>query len=121
MPRSILLGRQRTSVTTYEYDDKDRLVRSVTVHDAEWAEEDLAYAQAKHRNDIDKCPGGCGLPLSETTDPDNEGAYESPLPVRCHACTPMGHRQQEYRESPSGLLFRVMKRIKHAVSNPRSG
>lgn len=94
----------------YEYDEESgRLVRSVTTHDAEWTDEDLAWAQAKRRNDADACPK-CGLPLAETTDPDNEGEYEAPLPSRCHACTPREHRMDEYRESPPGLLFSVRKR-----------
>ncbi|MFN2636912.1 MAG: hypothetical protein ABR585_07800 [Gemmatimonadaceae bacterium] len=109
----------------YEYDDVfdeqgnllikgDRVVRAVTTHDSEWTAEDLAYAQAHRRNELDTCPG-CGFPLSETTDPENEGAYESPLPARCHACTPLEHRKFEYRESPPGLLFRVFKRIEQAI------
>lgn len=120
MPRSILLGRQRTSVTVYEYDEESgRLVRSVTTHDAEWTAEDLAWAQAKHRNDADICPA-CRLPLSETTDPDNEGEYEAPLPVRCHSCTPLEHRKEEYRESPPGLLFHSRKRPTRAPSSRSS-
>jgi hypothetical protein len=105
----VLLGRQRVSVTTYEYDDDNRLVRSVTTHDAEWTGQDLAYAQAHRRNTLDDCPV-CGMPLSETTDPDNEGKYEAPPPMRCHACTPLEHRKSEYRASPPGLLYRVYLR-----------
>lgn len=102
-----MLGRRRTSVTVYEY-DADRLVRSVTTHDAEWSEEDRGWAAAAKRNADTDCPG-CGQPLSETTDPDNEGKYEAPLPTRCHACTPREHRMFEYRESPPGLLFPVRR------------
>jgi hypothetical protein len=87
-----MLGRQRKSVTVYEYDD-GLLVRSVTTHDAEWAGEDLGYAKAHRRNEVGKCPG-CGLPLAETTNPDNEGSYEAPPPTRCHACTPLDHPQR---------------------------
>lgn len=101
-------------MTVYEYDDQDRLVRSVTTHDAEWTEEDLGYGQAHRRNESDQCPG-CGLPLSETTDPEAEGAYEAPPPMRCHACTPLEHRKDEYRESPPGLLFRVYLKVKKAL------
>lgn len=113
MPRSILLGRQRKSVTVYEYDE-GRLVRSVTTHDAAWTEEDLGYGKAHRRNELGRCPG-CKLPLDETTNPDNEGAYEAPPPTRCHACTPMEHRKAEYLQSPPGLLFRVFQKVKQAV------
>ncbi|MFI7113953.1 hypothetical protein ACIBK9_47085 [Nonomuraea sp. NPDC050227] len=97
-----------------EYDEKGRLVREVLTHDAEWLEEDLAYAKAHRRNKLDECPA-CGLPLSETTDPENEGMYEAPPPMRCHACTPLEHRKNEYRESPPGLLFRVYLKVRSAL------
>lgn len=115
MPRSVLLGRQRKSVTEWEYDDEGRLVREVVTHDAEWTDEDLGYAKAWHRIELDRCPG-CQLPLSETTDPDHEGAYEAPPPTRCHACTPLEHRKGEYTESPPGLLFRVYLKAKKALT-----
>ncbi|MEV0382424.1 hypothetical protein [Nonomuraea sp. NPDC050643] len=111
----MLLGRQRTSVTVREYDEAGRLVREVVTHDPEWTEEDLGYAKAHHRNELDKCPG-CGLPLSETTNPDNEGRYEAPPPMRCHACTPLEHRKSEYTESPPGLLFRVYLKVKKSLA-----
>ncbi|TYB69744.1 hypothetical protein FXF51_06160 [Nonomuraea sp. PA05] len=110
----MLLGRQRRSVTVYEYED-GRLARSVTTHDAEWLGEDLGYAKGQRRNDLDKCPG-CGLPLSETTDPENEGRYEAPPPMRCHACTPLEHRKGEYTQSPPGLLFRVYLKVKKTLA-----
>lgn len=86
----------------------------MTTHDAEWLEEDRDYAKGHRRLMLARCPG-CGLDLNETTDPDNEGAYEAPLPVRCHACTPLEHRKSEYKESPPGLLFRVYKQIKKRI------
>ncbi len=109
----MLLGRQRRSVTVYEYED-GLLVRSVTTHDPAWLDEDLGYAKGHRRNEADRCPG-CGLPLSETTDPEHEGSYEAPPPMRCHACTPLEHRKGEYAESPPGLLFRVYLKVKKAV------
>lgn len=115
MPRSLLLGRRLTSVTVYEYDDETgRLIKSVTTHDPAWTEEDLAYAQAYRRNENDRCPG-CGLPLSETTKPENEGVYEAPPPTRCHACTPLEVRKGEYTQSPPGLLFRVYLKAKKTL------
>lgn len=113
----MLLGRQRVSVTEYVYDDAGRLLRSVTTHDAEWSEMDLGNAKAHRRNEADRCPG-CGLPLSETTLTENEGAYEAPPPTRCHACTSLEHRKSEYTESPPGLLFGVYLKVKRALSGP---
>jgi hypothetical protein len=103
----VLLGRQRVSVTTYEYDDRDRLVRSVTVHDAEWTVEDVDYAKAKRRNDAERCPGPCGLPLSETTDPANQGEYIVPDPTRCFACTELARREEQLAKAkikPGALI-----------------
>lgn len=100
------LGRQRVSVTTYEYDDAGRLVRSITVHDAEWTDDDRACAQARRRNEADRCPG-CGLPMSETTDAKNMGGYEAPYPVQCFACTPLEKRKAEYEDRH--YLFHVQK------------
>lgn len=109
-----MLGRRRVSVTVYEYDDDGRLVRSVTTHDPEFLDEDLGYGKAHRRNEMDLCPT-CRMPLSETTDPDNEGRYEVPPPIRCHACTPIQHSMQEYKDSPPGLLFRAYLKVKKAV------
>jgi hypothetical protein len=109
-----MLGRRRTSVVSYEYDDDGRLLREVVTHDPQWTGEDLAYAKAWRRIEADRCPG-CGLSLSETTNPDNEGMYEAPPPTRCHACTPLEHRKSEYTESPLGLLFRVFSKVKKTI------
>lgn len=56
--------------------------------------------------------GGCGQPLVESTDPDNEGRYVASLPHRCHACTALGHRMDEYQNSsqPKALRFGVTLR-----------
>lgn len=81
-------------------------MRAITVREPEWLEEDRDWALADQQEQANKCPGGCGLPLDETTDPANEGAYEAPLPVRCFACTTLAARQGEY-ENPASLLFHV--------------
>jgi len=110
VPRSILLGRQRKSVTTYEYDENGRLVRSVTVHDPEWTEEDYGWAAAEESNRAALCPGGCGHPLEETIDPDIE--WEAPLPVVCFACRTLAKRQAEYQrpDVEPGHLFHVQRK-----------
>jgi hypothetical protein len=103
------LGREPRSVTTFEYDGRGRLVRAITVREPEWLEEDRDWATADLHEQASKCSSGCGLPLDETTDPANEGAYEAPLPTRCFACTTLSARQAEYKEDPSSLLFHVRK------------
>lgn len=108
VPRSILLGRQVRAETIHHYDENGRLVRSTTTWDALWTEEDLGWALAQDAEDAERCQ--CGHPLSETTDPDAEGEYEAPLPTRCHACTALEKRREEYRESPLGLLFSVARK-----------
>lgn len=49
----------------------------------------------------------CGHPLSETTDPASEGRWTAGLPIRCHACTAIAVRQEDYREAshPQALLW----------------
>lgn len=106
----MLLGRRRRAVTTFVYDEETgRLARAVTVWDPEWTDADRAWAQAHAEEQAALCPG-CGLPLDETTHPDSEGEYESPLPTRCFACTSLEVRKAEYKEKPEALLFAVHRR-----------
>lgn len=55
---------------------------------------------------------GCGLPVHETYDPDNERAFEAALPVRCHACTTRDKRAAEYDEAKQreALRFPVTRK-----------
>lgn len=108
IPRSRLLGREPRTVTTYHYDGEGRLVRAVTVRESEWTEDDRDWALADLQVQDGLC-GSCGLPLEETTDPDNEFAYVADEPARCHACVPV-NRSKRSREDPSdGWIFRVRK------------
>lgn len=43
------------------------------------------WAVALEALEADTC-GGCGHPLSETTDASAEDSYRLGLPIRCHAC-----------------------------------
>lgn len=78
--------------------------------ESEWDDEQQAWmiALATRRADLHVC----GQPLSESADPANEGRYEAELPVRCHACTAMEIKQQDYQQTPqpSALLWRVRRR-----------
>jgi uncharacterized protein with PIN domain len=103
------LGRVPAETITVEYDDQDRVARLVVDREPEWTEEDVGWATAHLEELADRCPG-CGEPLSETADPEAEGEYETPLPTRCHACTPLEQQKDEYKDSPPGLLFSVQRR-----------
>ena len=54
---------------------------------------------------------GCGQPVHESMDRKNERRYVADLPSRCHACTTLGHRMDEYRgdnvSQPQALRFGV--------------
>lgn len=78
----------------------------MTEVEPEWTAEDRAWAFADLQLEADTC-GGCGQPLSESTDPEREGGYEAPLPTRCHACTTLTAQQDKYTEARPGLLFEV--------------
>lgn len=81
----------------------------MTEVEPEWTEEDRAWAIALLELHADTC-GGCGQPLSQSTDPDAEGGYEVPDPTRCHACTALHKHQEKYAEAAPGLLFETQRR-----------
>lgn len=84
IPRSVGLGRQRTSRTRYIYDDDGRLVESVTTHDAEWTDDDIAHALAWADWRAGLCDG-CGHPLAETINCP-PGTWVVTEGVTCDAC-----------------------------------
>jgi YD repeat-containing protein len=89
IPRSQLLGREPEAVTEYEYNPDGRLVRSITTTEPRWLPEDVAWAFAWMLEQADRCPGDCGLPLSETTamrDGEPVHSYRVPTPRVCRAC-----------------------------------
>ncbi|MFB4285706.1 hypothetical protein ACBJ59_61340 [Nonomuraea sp. MTCD27] len=108
IPRSKLLGREPREVTVFEYDDADRLVRAITVREPEWLEEDRDWALADLDDQASRCPNGCGMPLEDTTHPDNEGAYVADEPPRCHACAAVTAKKKAVGD-PTDLIFTVRK------------
>ncbi|MFI7630275.1 hypothetical protein [Microbispora rosea] len=109
-------------MTTYEYEPdtlnedgslvRGRLARSVTVHDALWTEEDLGWAMGERANAAALCPGGCGHPLEESTDPKLKGEWDAPLPTVCFACQTLEKRKAEYQgeDIDPGHLFHVRRK-----------
>lgn len=108
MPRSVLLGRQRRSVTVYHYDDKTgRLAWSETGIDAEWLGDDLDWAMAWQEEQDSLCPG-CAQPLEESTDEslkDQWVAHE----VTCYSC--MAKARVDRSPQP-GRRFWVRRKVR---------
>lgn len=94
----------------HEYED-DRLVRSVTTREPEWDEEQQALMLAHLMHERLTC-SGCGGHLPDTTDPKADGAYIADEPIRCHRCTAIAMRAEQYRESPQpqALMFPTRRR-----------
>lgn len=64
-----------------------------------WTHHDRTLALALSAFEADLC-SGCGHPMDESMDPDNERAYFAPAPHRCHACTAIAVKTDEYIEVP---------------------
>lgn len=108
-------------MTTYEYDDQGRVERSITVRESEFSSWDRA-ALLTDLSDSKVRRGAHGLPLSETTNPENQFAYDVPrsalgvpAPVTDWAQKALDEAQEQYRklypDTPLGSkLWRVMRR-----------
>jgi hypothetical protein len=108
------MGWEPGEVTTYEYDDAGRVVRSVTVREAEFSSWDLAVLMADRENE--RIPRGRhGLPIAEATDATNQFAYEVEGPTTDWAQKTLDEFEAEYRrkwpKAPHGaLLYKVRRR-----------
>jgi len=69
----------------YEYDEQGRMTRSVSRSEAEWDQDQRDMVLALTEAERGEC-AGCGQPLGESTDPENEGRYRVDPPTRCHGC-----------------------------------
>lgn len=78
-------GWEPTRLTRYEYDDAGRVVASVTTVEPEWDEVSRAHLLALLEYEAGLC-GGCGHPLSVTTDPLMEGRFIYDGYVECFRC-----------------------------------
>lgn len=106
------MGREPRSVTRHHYDKQGRLVRSVTTREPLWTDEDVAWATAFRLELKQRCPGPCGLPLSETTAMENgrpKHTYRVPEPARCQACDALVRDEEKTkdRRRPEALLRHV--------------
>lgn len=100
---STFLGAQR--VTTHEYSQAGRLVRSVTA--PEWTDADRQAALDLEAYEASLCPG-CQHPLEETTKAEHSDAYRPEPPTRCHYCTAQAVTSEavnKQHENSAGLLY----------------
>lgn len=51
-----------------------------------WTARDWSLAQALTQYEALLCPG-CGHPMHESMNPENDGRYTVPPPSRCYACS----------------------------------
>jgi uncharacterized cysteine cluster protein YcgN (CxxCxxCC family) len=71
-----------------------------------WGSTGRALAVALTDYEASLCDG-CGQPVHLSMDPENEGHWVAPLPMRCHACTVIAHRVKDYEkaDAPDALKF----------------
>jgi hypothetical protein len=84
-------------VTTYTYDEHDRIVEAVTITEPEWDETERAWGMTLTDVEADVC-NGCGQPLSESLTLEAYEGYESGPPATCQGCKALHRRQREYEE-----------------------
>lgn len=108
-------GAPRTSQTHYVYDDTGRLIRSWTVADPEWSDDDRALAFALADWEADQCPG-CGGNLAETTKREHEYAYvpDSAREALCHRCVGHTIAGSRYAEHPHARAMMIPLRLDDA-------
>jgi hypothetical protein len=103
-------GREPEQITEHEYDG-DRLVRSVTVREPEWTDQDRAEVLALALYRATRCPCGCGNDVRETT--ASRGTYTwRPRKLRCLARDALAIAQEEHSKKtthPEAVLWRVEK------------
>lgn len=85
------------------------MIRSVTVFEEDWTEEDMAAALDWQTEQANRCPG-CGFPFDETTDPGAEEKYDTEL-VRCHACAD-GDRLERNHRQDGGDMAGMRRRVR---------
>lgn len=75
----------------------------------EWDDEQRAWEYALAEVHADVCRG-CGGQLSETTSEKMRDRYDVPPPHRCHRCTAIAMKSEDYKDSPhpTALLFNAV-------------
>jgi hypothetical protein len=106
VPPGRFMGHEPARAYVLERDDLGRVARIVEHADPEWDDASRHYAVALQLWEADLCDG-CGLPMSETTKPENEGRYVGMAAVRCHACTAHVQASGAYQDSPHPSALRI--------------
>lgn len=78
---------------------------------SKWTRRDWLLAQALDAYERMLCPH-CGHMLTEAMDPALQNDWVAPLPMRCHPCTAIDARAEQYRETdaPNALRFSARRR-----------
>lgn len=85
-------------------------MRSVTIEEPEWTDEDVEFALAQRSYRESLCV--CGHPRSESFDPDNDHAYNAE-PWACHACAARDRASEAWHKQDGkahGIYFAVTRR-----------
>jgi hypothetical protein len=85
------------------YDEAGRLIRSVTRVEPEWDAQQQAWMLALGRYRQETC-NGCDGYLPETTDPENDGRYQTTGPFLCHRCEAIGRARNQFVKDRSGVI-----------------
>lgn len=83
----------------------------MTTFDPDWTEDDISAALVWLHDEDDRCTG-CGLPRSETFDPERANAYTAEA-WACHACAARAKAERAFREGKGdvdGVYFPVRER-----------
>jgi hypothetical protein len=106
-------GWEPQTVTVYEYDDQERLVRSVTTTETEWDDQQRGW-MLPWRSGGTPAAVAAAETSRETTNPDHDGTpgnwgYQPLKPIRCHRCTALARSEAKYRdnEHPHALMHVV--------------
>jgi hypothetical protein len=78
------------------------MVRSVTVFDEDFTDEDKAAAMEWQTEQAMTC-SGCGGFLDETTAPHNDGRYDAEM-IACHRCSVRDATERAFRERPNARM-----------------
>lgn len=101
-------------MTRYRYDGFGRLSESITEHDPEWTDEDMAAALDWLRDRKLRC--SCGHRIDETTRDDRAMNFYDAEVKQCHACAQGERAEAAARENstestlPPGAKTRIWER-----------
>lgn len=86
----------------------------MTVRESEWDAEQADIMIALGRYRAMAC-SGCGGHLPDTTAGDDQDVWDADLPIRCHRCTAIAVRRDQYRDTPQpqALLYTAHRRAGH--------